>query len=419
MAPHFERANVAADANMRQMEVLKKTAREHGMVALFHEKPFAGVNGSGKHNNWSIGTDKIPSLFDPSNPHFLLTITAFIRGVNLHQDLIRASIASASNDHRLGSHEAPPAIMSVFLGDVVDNILKTYMETGEVIQGKDKDDEEVDYGVSYLPRFHRQSGDRNRTSPIAFTGNKFELRAVGSSHNPADSSVVLNTITAQSMNYLVDEINKAKAAGNENAVSDVCRKVLKENYRIVFNGDNYSSEWPIEAESRGLLNLPKTPHALQHFNSAKNQELFSSLKVLNPQELEARVNVAYDNYVLDIDVEIKTMIDMIYQYVIPSASAQINDYNKAAASVSSLDSIIKKLSTHTNSLISAVQNLETVHSKIFNSDLSSAEKSDMIVKEGLAAMDSVRESADALELLIDDDNWTLPKYRELLTKQHI
>ena len=320
LAPVFATTNVAVDHNQITMDMMKKVAERHGFVCLLHEKPFAGVNGSGKHNNWSISTDTGLNLLDPGkdpkhNLRFLLFLSAVIKAVDEYQDLLRVSVASAGNDHRLGANEAPPAIVSMFLGSDLTEILES-IAAGKKARGAEKTNMEL--GVHVLPSFSKDTTDRNRTSPFAFTGNKFEFRMLGSSFSVAGPNIVINTIVAKELRLFYERLNDAKDL--EAAVMDLVRDTYNEHKRIVFNGNNYSPEWLEEAERRGLLNLRSTPEALDAFVAQKNIDLFSEFGVFSPLEMHSRFEILTDEYSKTIHIEALTMRDMIVQEIIPAVS---------------------------------------------------------------------------------------------------
>jgi glutamine synthetase len=330
IAPLFEMSQIASDHQMLMMETLKRVAERHGLAALLHEKPFAGVNGSGKHNNWSMATDTGVNLLDPqdethTNMQFLVFLCAVIRGVDLHADLLRASIASAPNDHRLGANEAPPAIISVFLGDMLEDILRQ-VEKGlpkRTIRGG-----MLNMGARTLPQLPRHSGDRNRTSPFAFTGNKFEFRAVGSSQTIAWPNTVLNTIAAESLDYMATELEKVAGktptpARLQAAVLSVLKKVIRQHKRVIFGGDNYSAEWHDEAEARGLPHFRDSVEAFAVLRQKKIADLFKKYGVLSKAELDSRTHIAYEKYIKQIDIEAQTMISMARTMILPAAPCSI------------------------------------------------------------------------------------------------
>ena len=321
LAPIFSTTNIAADHNQLTMELMQKIARKHGMVCLLHEKPFAGVNGSGKHNNWSISTDTGVNLLEPGdtpyeNAQFLLFLCAIIKAVDEYQDLLRISVASAGNDHRLGANEAPPAIVSIFTGDELAGILKA-IETDTPYGGKEK--ELMKIGVHILPKFPKDTTDRNRTSPFAFTGNKFEFRMLGSSLSVSGPNVVLNTIVAEELKQFADELEGTKDF--ETALSQLIKKTIKEHKRIIFNGNGYDESWVTEAENRGLLNLKSTPECLPYFLHEKNIKLFTEHGVFSREEMESRYEILMEGYCKVINIEGLTMAEMVKKEILPAVSA--------------------------------------------------------------------------------------------------
>ena len=329
LAPIYGSTNIATDHNQLTMEIMKRTARKHGFKCLLHEKPFAGINGSGKHNNWSISTNTGINLLEPGktpaeNAQFLLVLVAVIKAVNEHQDILRASVASAGNDHRLGANEAPPAIISIFLGDELTAILDSIVE-GVKYEGKRV---EMEIGVDVLPHFKKDTTDRNRTSPFAFTGNKFEFRMPGSKLSVAGPNTVLNTIVAETLDNFADILEKAD--NFQDALDDLIKNTYKENKSIIFNGNGYSDEWPAEAEKRGLLNLKSTPEAVPCFASPKNIELFSKYGVYTETELHSRVDILLDEYCKTLHIEALTMIDMTKKDILPAVATYIKELAQTA-----------------------------------------------------------------------------------------
>jgi glutamine synthetase len=423
MAPIYENANLAADHQQLLMLVLRRTARKFGMVALLHEKPFAGVNGSGKHLNWSFGTPDHNLLEPGQDPHdnmqFLFFCTAVLRAVDRHQDLLRAAVAYAGNDHRLGANEAPPAIISVFLGEQLFDILEQIEKAGSARAGKEGG--LLGLGSPILPRLPKHAGDRNRTSPFAFTGNKFEFRAVGASQSISFPATVLNTIVAESIDDMCAalEAEIEKGAKFEDALRLLLAAELRTCRRILFNGDNYTPEWHAEAERRGLLNLRNTLDALERLTSEKNTALFVKYGVLTHRELESRAEVSYDQYFKTINIEGETMADMARSMLLPAAVRYLNDLLAAAHRAreiglqsAGLNSTVQELAALIDALRSAVEALvaqnaelggDTVHSKAHH-------MRDHIIP----AMRAVRATCDKLEKVVPDDLWPLPTYREML-----
>merc|ERR1712137_417155 len=410
MAPSFERANQANDNNLIMMQVMREVAKRHGLTVLLHEKPFANLNGSGKHNNWSFGTNKYTSFFKPENPWFNLATAAFVRGIHLHGDLLRASVATAGNDHRLGGHEAPPGIMSIFVGDEVMNNLNAAMKGEKATPAADGGVQ--DFHVDYMPSFRRQSADRNRTSPIAFCGNRFEFRAVGSSVNTAWSTTCLNTIQAESMEYLAKRIAEEKAGGASDPVAKVVAEVLNQHKDIIFNGDGYSDAWVTEAASRGLPNAKDSVDALARFNTDKNRKLFSSLNVLSETELNARSEVFYDNFYLDVVVELRCLVELCNSYVLPSAYKQysiMRDCPGAGDRTKELVSLI-------NNMNAAINECNILDDKLDNLD--NVSQAQLIKKEVRPKMNQLRELSDTIEGIVANNLWTLPTYHSMIHVGH-
>jgi glutamine synthetase len=424
IAPYFEAANVAADHQQMLMTVLKSTAKRHGFVCLLHEKPFAGINGSGKHVNWSVGNSTQGNLLDPGdkpneNLNFLLFCGAVIRGVHLFGPLLRAVVASAGNDHRLGANEAPPAILSVYLGTQIESIFD------QIGEGKlDGIDESglMDLGLSQIIPFVKDAGDRNRTSPFAFTGNRFEFRAVGSEQSVAGALTAMNTMLADSLNWIADELDSA-IKGKSNAairagVIKVLKKLMKKHGAVVFGGDGYSAEWHKEAvEVRGLKNLPTTADALPALKDKDVVELFDNAGVLSPVELEARFEVDAEIYVMKIDVEAKLVVSMATKTIYPTATTYLSDLAQAAASAAELGvdfdkSLAASIAANVNGMMKTVGKLKTAMVK---DDFASVEEHmHFCAGELRSLMDEVRGYVDALEAEVADDLWPLPTYQEML-----
>jgi glutamine synthetase len=423
MAPIYENANIAADHQQLTMLELRNTARKYGLACLLHEKPFAGVNGSGKHVNWSLGTDSANLLEPGDNPHdnmqFLFFCTAVLRAVDRHQDLLRVSVAHAGNDHRLGANEAPPAVISVFLGDQLTDVLDEIARTGSAKRSKQGG--LLGLGSPVLPRLPQHAGDRNRTSPFAFTGNKFEFRAVGSSQSISFPATVLNTIMAESLDEMCTELEAELGNGGElePALRKLLAREIKGCRRIIFNGDGYSEEWREEAERRGLLNLQNTLQAYEMLESEKNAALFEKYGVLSRRELASRHEISLDMYFKTVNIEGETTADIASTMILPAAVRYLNellavaDRSKAHGfDASGSRKLIERVCSLVNELSDALavlieQNAElggdTVHSKAFH-------MRDNIIP----AMAAVREASDQLEKVVPDDFWPLPRYREML-----
>lgn len=336
LAPIFTSSNLATDHNQLTMEMMKKVARKHGMVCLLHEKPFAGVNGSGKHNNWSVSTNTGKNLLSPGknpreNTQFLLFLAAVIKGVDEYQDLLRISVASAGNDHRLGANEAPPAIISVFLGDELTAIFDS-IENGSDYTNKSSANMEM--GTVVLPNIKKDTTDRNRTSPFAFTGNKFEFRMLGSAVNIACPNLMLNTIVAEELSEFADELEKAKDF--DKAVMKLIKKTIKAHKRIIFNGNNYSDEWVEEAKKRGLLNLRTMPEAMPYYISDKNVKLFTKNKIFTETEIHSRYEIQLENYSKILNIEALTMLDMAKKDILPAVTSYVRDLTDTALSKKAL-----------------------------------------------------------------------------------
>jgi glutamine synthetase len=423
IAPVFENANVATDHQMMVMETMRRTAPKYGMACLFHEKPFAGVNGSGKHLNWSMSDDEGHNLLSPgANPHqsmqFLVFCTAVLRAVNRWQGLLRASIASAGNDHRLGANEAPPAIISVFLGDMLTDIFEQIEKGGPK---STKHGGELDTGVMVLPKLPRDAGDRNRTSPFAFTGNKFEFRAVSSNQSIAMPNIALNVAVTESLDYMATELEKSTRGGKpiEKAVAELLPKVIKENKRVVFNGNNYSKEWEKEAGKRGLLNLKNTVDALPQLISKEVIATFEKYKVLNAREVRARYEIMLEQYIKTVNVEGQLMVLMANRYVLPTAFAyqrQVAESVSAVKSAGAQSSEGKKLLTILTGLTDDLRRrTERLAHALEHEGNGSAEKHAKHFRDVvIPAMTTLREVVDQIELLTPHELWPLATYREML-----
>ncbi|PKN39329.1 MAG: glutamine synthetase type III [Deltaproteobacteria bacterium HGW-Deltaproteobacteria-2] len=425
IAPVYEEANLAVDHNQLVMDTLKSVAKKHNLAALLHEKPFARINGSGKHVNWSICDNNGNNLLNPGktpqdNIQFLVFLIATVRAVYKHADILRASVASYANDHRLGANEAPPAIISVFLGEQLTNILAN-IEKGTV--NKATNAEIIDLGISSLPIVSKDNTDRNRTSPFAFTGNKFEFRAVGSSQSISFPAAVINTIVAESLDYLAEKI-KAKGAKNINqAVFEVLKNEIKDIKPILFNGDNYTKEWEAEAGKRGLPNNKTTPVALKALITNKALNLFEKYQVLSKVELNSRYIIYLEKYIKDLEIEVKCLnniclnqvipVAVIYQKAIAKAVLATKEVLGNAAVVSAETEILKKV-------VDLVNNIYSVNKEIMakveatSSVHDEAKKAETLCIKVKPKMDELREYVDALEVLVDDEIWPLPKFWEML-----
>ncbi len=414
VAPIFENSNVGSDHQMLTMQIMQNTARRYGLVCLLHEKPFAGVNGSGKHNNWSMGTDTGMNLLDPGdtpaeNLQFLFFCAAVIQAVNEHQELLRASIASAGQDHRLGANEAPPAIISIFLGAELERVF-TAIENGKVQASKPGSF--LGLGTPVLPPLPLHGGDRNRTSPFAFTGNKFEFRALGSNSSPAFPNTVLNTIVAESVDELSAKLKgalKRSGASLEKAVTSVVKDVWSKNKQIVFDGDGYSEEWHKEAEKRGLANLRTTPDALPWLVQKETVATFKKYKVLSKRELESRYEVFTEQYVMNINIEAETEAAIARTMVLPASVRYLIELR-----ASGLEDLVGEIEPLIKELHFALTKLEDANLDENHPD-SSPQKEALYMRDGvIPAMEDVRDVADRLEKLVADDLWPLPKYAEML-----
>jgi glutamine synthetase len=420
MAPIFTSSNVATDQNQLTMETMKEVAARHGLTCLLHEKPFEGVNGSGKHNNFSIATTSGVNLLEPGdspkeNAQFLLFLVAIIRAVDEHQDLLRISVASAGNDHRLGGNEAPPAIVSVFVGDELGAILES-IDNGSKYSQKDRGFMEI--GVDVLPRFPKDSTDRNRTSPFAFTGNKFEFRMVGSSFSIACPNVILNTCVADVLSDFADQLEKADDFTA--ALKKLVKATIREHKRIIFNGNNYSEEWVREAEKRGLLNLKATPDALAYYTSDKNVALFEKHGVLSKSELFSRYEIILENYCKQLHIEALTMLGMIRKEIIPAVCGYMRDLSTQALNKKQLgigieleSTLLKKLSALSERLYEAAEELQKAADK--ESGFSGIQEEANYYKDVvLDRMQKARAVSDELEPCVGEKYWPFPSYSDLL-----
>jgi glutamine synthetase len=414
VAPIFENSNVGSDHQMLTMQIMQNTARRYGLVCLLHEKPFAGVNGSGKHNNWSMGTDTGLNLLEPGdtpseNLQFLFFCAAVIQAVNKHQALLRASIASAGQDHRLGANEAPPAIISIFLGAELEKVFSA-IEAGKVQASKPGSF--LGLGTPVLPPLPLHGGDRNRTSPFAFTGNKFEFRALGSSASPAWPNTVLNTIVAESVDELAGKLKdalKGSGATLEKAVTKVVKDAWTANKRVVFDGDGYSDAWHKEAEKRGLYNLRTTPDALPWIVDKQTIAAFKKYKVLSKRELESRLEVFTEQYAVNINIESETAAGIARTMLLPASVRYLNELQ-----LTELDELSGEIEPLVKELHFALLKLEDANLAENQPDSSPAKWATYIRDTVIPAMDDVRDVADRLEKFVADDLWPLPKYSEML-----
>ncbi len=422
LAPIYTDTNLATDHNQLTMEIMKKVAAHHNLACLLHEKPFDGVNGSGKHNNWSISTNTGVNLLEPGdspqeNAQFLLFLAAVIKAVDEYQDLLRVSVASASNDHRLGANEAPPAIVSMFLGDELTAILES-IEREEIYSRKDQ--EEMKVGVHILPRFPKDTTDRNRTSPFAFTGNKFEFRMVGSAASISGPNIILNTIVAEELSQFADQLEQSE--NFELDLAKLIRTTIKEHKRIIFNGNNYSSEWAEEAKRRGLLNLKSTADALAYYIAPKNIELFTKHHIFTAAELKSRYEILSENYCKTLNIEALTAIDMAEREILPAVSRYIQNLSKTLLQKREISpAFVCRYETETVSKLSALS--DSLYQKLLGlkEDLKQAPLIDDPVRrakfyEGsiLADMEDLRRDADELEAITAEEYWPFPNYTRLL-----
>ena len=423
LAPIYDTTNIAADHNQLMMEIMQKVASKHGLVCLLHEKPFAGVNGSGKHNNWSVGTDTGENLLNPGdtpseNAQFLLFLCAVIKAVDDYQDLLRISVATAGNDHRLGANEAPPAVVSMFLGDELTAILKAIMND-EPYEGTET--KKMKLGVDVLPRFQRDNTDRNRTSPFAFTGNKFEFRALGSSNSISCVNIMLNAAVAESLKIYADRLEGVD--NFEEALHEMIKKTIKDHKRIIFNGNGYDESWIKEAtEERGLLNYKTTADCMPHLLDEKNVKMLTEQKVFTPAELNSRMEIMLDNYCKTITIEGNTLVDMVRKDILPSIemyqckvaeTAKLKHEVDSKISISYEKNIMEKLSSLNDIIFAGVDTLEKV--------LAQEVEIEDIVEQGYAIRDKVlptmeelREACDEAEMIVAKEYWPYPSYGEML-----
>ncbi|MBR2191239.1 MAG: glutamine synthetase III [Eubacterium sp.] len=423
LAPIYDTTNIAADHNQLMMEIMQKVASKHGLVCLLHEKPFAGVNGSGKHNNWSVGTDTGENLLNPGdtpseNAQFLLFLCAVIKAVDDYQDLLRISVATAGNDHRLGANEAPPAVVSMFLGDELTAILKAIMND-EPYEGTET--KKMKLGVDVLPRFNRDNTDRNRTSPFAFTGNKFEFRALGSSNSISCVNIMLNAAVAESLKIYADRLEGVD--NFEEALHEMIKKTIKDHKRIIFNGNGYDEAWIKEAtEERGLVNYKTTADCMPHLLDEKNVKMLTEQKVFTPAELNSRMEIMLDNYCKTITIEGNTLVDMVRKDILPSIEMYLSKVAETASLKQKVDSkmsisyeknIMNKLSSLNDIIFAGVDTLEKV--------LEEEQAIEDIVEQGYAirdkvlpTMESLREACDQAEMIVAKEYWPYPSYGEML-----
>ena len=422
LAPYFTTTNTATDHNQLTMEIMKKVAERHGLICLLHEKPFEGVNGSGKHNNWSLSTNTGINLLEPGkspyeNAQFLLFLSAIIKGVDEYQDLLRISVASAGNDHRLGAHEAPPAIISIFIGDDLAAVLDAIESDTQYVGAKTK---YMNIGVDILPNIKKDATDRNRTSPFAFTGNKFEFRMLGSSESIACPNIMINTIVAEELSEFADILEKAEDF--DSALSMLIKNTIKKHKRIIFNGDNYSDEWIAEAERRGLLNLRTIPDAMPYYLSEKNIALFKKHNIFTEIEMHSRYNILMENYCKIVNIEARTMLDMAKKDIIPSASAYVKELTDIALAKKALSSsistqveetLITKLSAMLVDFYEKTCELESTVEGI-KSLATIEEQAEHCKQNILPDMEQLRTVYDVMESDISTKHLPFPTYSELL-----
>ena len=424
LAPIFDTANVAVDHNQLTMEIMKKVADKHGLVCLLHEKPFEGINGSGKHNNWSLITNDGVNLLNPGstpaqNIQFLVFLMAVIKAVDEYADLMRVSATSAGNDHRLGGNEAPPAIVSIFLGDELTAVLESI--ENDTFFGKQKK-VQLDIGAHVLPHFVKDTTDRNRSSPFAFTGNKFEFRMLGSAASVANPNVVLNTAVAEALAQFYTELEGTKPEDMEQAVHELIKRAIRKHKKVIFNGNGYTDEWVAEAEKRGLYNLPSTPDCLPQLLADKNVELFTKHHVFTKEELTSRYEIKLENYVKTIGIEARTLAEMITKDFLPAVSTYAAEVSKnatakksfmAAADTASEEALVEKLSTAYTALTAEVTELKTLIDTSFA--LEDTQKcAEAFHDQVLAKMEDIRTIASDIEALIPDSILSYPTYDQLL-----
>lgn len=422
LAPVFTTVNIACDHNQVTMEVMKKVADKHGLVCLLHEKPFDGVNGSGKHNNWSISTDKGVNLLEPGdspveNTRFLLFLVALIKAVDEYQDMLRISVASAGNDHRLGANEAPPAIVSMFVGEDLQEVLNS-IESGAEYAGRDR--EMMKVGVHVLPRFFKDTTDRNRTSPFAFTGNKFEFRMLGSAVSIACPNFILNTIVAEELAQFADQLEAAE--NFLTAVNELIRKTVTEHKRIIFNGNNYSDEWVVEAEKRGLLNLKTTVDALPYYVTEKNIATFTKHGVLTEEEIHSRYEILAENYIKVVHIEALTMLELAKKSILPAVSAYVKELAETISfkrqispsiNCRSEEILALELSQLCADFVDKISDLKECLAKAH--DIADGQKEGEYYRDAvIPAMADLRRIADKMEEEVGEKYWPFPTYAELL-----
>ena len=423
LAPIYETANIAVDHNQLVMETMKKVAGRHGMTCLLHEKPFAGVNGSGKHNNWSLGTDNGVNLLDPGdtpneNIQFLLVLACILKAVDTHADLLRQSASDVGNDHRLGANEAPPAIISVFLGEQLEDVVKQLVETGDAthsIQGG-----KLLTGVSTLPDLDKDATDRNRTSPFAFTGNKFEFRMVGSSQSLAYSEVVLNTILADSFEQFANQLEPLEGEAVWQQVQCIIRDTMRSHSRVIYNGNNYSEQWVMEAQRRGLPILRTSVEAFATLTEQKNIELFDHHHIFSPKETAARYEIQLENYIHVLQIEASTMLEIAKRQIIPSVigysgklAESLHRLEQCGLHPQRLENHLRMVSDSTESVMALTEELETALEQA-QAQPQLYQCAQQMSRQVRQAMEKLREKCDALEMVVDRRDWPMPTYTDLL-----
>lgn len=422
MAPIFTTTNLSADQNQLTMQIMKKVAEKHGLYCLLSEKPFAGVNGSGKHNNWSMSTDDGQNLLEPGetprdNAQFILFLMAVIKAVDKHQDLLRDSVASAGNDHRLGANEAPPAIISMFIGDELQAVLDSIENETPYSQ---KSKERMKIGVSVLPSIPKDTTDRNRTSPFAFTGNKFEFRSLGSSLSISGPNVVLNTIVAETLDEFACELEGSTDLNSD--LQKLIKKTIKEHKRIIFNGNGYSDDWVQEAEKRGLLNLKTLPDGMDHYLDKKNVDMFTKYGIYTESEMKSHYEIKLEKYSKTLNIEVKTMIEMIHKDILPASYAYMDDVAGSALKIKNLvvgarcqaqASLLEKMSSLADKLNAEVEKLEKIHNEAEN-EADVAKQARMYADKVIPQMEETRLVADKIEPLLGEKYKPYPNYGDLM-----
>ena len=420
LANNFLTVNVSADQNNLTMEIMKKVAKKHGLECLLHEKPFAGLNGSGKHNNWSLKTDNGINLLEPGdtpieNAQFLIFLCAVIKAVDEYQDLLRISISSAGNDHRLGGSEAPPAIVSIFLGDELSEILES-IEKDKVYANKKKDN--LKLGVHAIPSFPSDNTDRNRTSPFAFTGNKFEFRMPGSSASISTPNTILNIVVAEELKYFADRLENTKQL-NE-TIHELIKETIRKHKRIIFNGNGYDEAWIKEAQARGLSNYSSTPEAYSHYLDEKNVKVFVDHKVLSEAELHSRYEIYLEQYYKTVNIEVRTLLDMLKKDILPSNQKFENELKKGILMSKQLDVYdptsyeVKTFNQIRKLKKNILKDIELIERSLKQLPAGALERSNYYHDKILPLMESIRKNTDELELLTDRKYWPIPTYKELL-----